>query len=144
MTKSEKKIWQAVIESEVLVLTHLAMHVNRNNEFIVDLHFFGGGSQSAILSIKNLSDYMNLQAKPFFRVNFRLFVDDYWSAEDYKESKRNIETAKTALIKCLYGQMEEEKESCIHEEHEDGHCLNCGKPIEMTYEYEHDSRDMER
>lgn len=37
-----------------------------------------------------------------------------------------------------------EKEECEHEEIEDRCCTECGEMIEMRYNWEHDSRDMER
>lgn len=37
-----------------------------------------------------------------------------------------------------------EKEECEHDEIEDRCCVACGEMIDMRYEWEHDSRDMER
>ncbi len=40
--------------------------------------------------------------------------------------------------------MEDEIEDCDHFDSEDGCCLQCGETLEMTYDMEHDSNDMDR
>jgi hypothetical protein len=39
---------------------------------------------------------------------------------------------------------EEIEDDCEHGDRMDGHCCWCGQEIGMSYNYEHDSRNMER
>lgn len=39
---------------------------------------------------------------------------------------------------------EDQENECEHDDHEEGHCLDCGEELLMRYEFEHDSGDMER
>ena len=38
----------------------------------------------------------------------------------------------------------DEVEDCQHDEHDHGYCLDCEAYVAESYEYEHDSNDMER